>query len=235
MAYTALTLVNEAFYLSGIVASTSQPTGAQQSRGLSLLNDILSLKNANNRLIPYFTSATINCVVGQETYLIANLIYPDSITFNLNTIVRIPLEIQSRKEYFGTIRVNTLTTLPFECNINRVKGGANLYIYPLPNSTYPVTINGKFGLLSNVTKFTDLSATYDRFYLVFLRYTLTAYICQAWKVSLSPDVKEELDSLEQQIRDLAPIDLTVTKLSTLQPGNNSLNWGFINLSGGWVP
>lgn len=235
MAYLARELINRAYYLSGIVARDSETTsGSQLNDGLSLLNDVLALKNANNRLIPYFTTYNLTAVIGQETYFIANLIYADSVTFDLNTVVRIPLEIQSRKEYFGTVRVNDLVTLPFICNINRAKGGANFYIYPLPNDEYPIAINGKFGLLSDVTYDTDLSLVYDRLYIAYLRYALTEFICTENTVSMPPQTAAKLEILEQQVRDLAPIDTTITKLSTLRSGNTSMGWGFVNLSGGWT-
>lgn len=235
MAYTVRKLLNKAYYLSGIVARNQQTVNGQQiTDGLDLLNDLLSLKSTNNRLIPYFSSYSLTAVIDTENYLIPNLIYADSITFNLNTTVRIPIEIQSRKEYFGTVRVNNLTTIPFECNINRAKGGANLYIYPLPNDDYPIAINGKFGLLSNATLNTDLESIYDRFYITYLRYCVAEFICQEMNVSLPVATQIKLESLHQQMLDLSPIDLTPTKLSTLQSNGRSINWGFVNLSGGWT-
>lgn len=235
MAYLATALITRAYYLSGMVARTTETvSGDQLNDGLSLLNDLIALKNANNRLIPYFTSYDLVATIGQEEYFIPNLIYPESVTFILNEVVRIPLKIDSRKEYFGTVRVNDIVTLPFECNINRVKGGANFYIYPLPDNEYPITINGKFGLLSDVTYDTDLSLTYDRLYITYLRYALAAFICDENAISLSPQVANKLEQLEQQVLDLSPIDTTISKLSTLTRFNQIGGWGYVNLSGGWT-
>lgn len=235
MAYLATELINRAYYLAGIVARGNEDvSGDQLNDGLSLLNDLLALKNANNRLIPYFTTYDLTAVIAQENYFIPNLIYADSVTFDLNTTVRIPLQIESRKEYFGTVRVNDLVTLPFVCNINRTKGGANFYIYPLPNDEYPIAINGKFGLLSDITYDTDLSLIYDRLYIAYLRYALADFICAEAALTLPPQVAVKLEVLEQTVRDLAPIDTTISKLSTLRSGNTGMGWGFVNLSGGWT-
>jgi hypothetical protein len=235
MAYLAVELITRAYYLSGMVARNQETvSGDQVNDGLSLLNDVLALKNANNRLIPYFTTYNLTGVIGQENYFIPNLIYADSVTFNLNQTVRIPLEIQSRTQYQGSVRVNNLVTIPFECLINRTIGGANLYIYPLPNDEYPIAINGKFGLLSDVTLDTDLSLTYDRLYIAYLRYALADFICTENSVSLPPNTEEKLATLEQQVRDLAPLNITMQKVSTLQRYNGVGGWGFVNLSGGWT-
>lgn len=235
MAYLATELITRAYYLSGMVARDGETvSGSQLNDGLSLLNDVLALKNANNRLIPYFTTYDLVATIGQEQYFIPNLIYPESVTFVLNEVVRIPLNIDSRKEYFGTVRVNDIVTLPFECNINRTKGGATFSIYPLPSDNYPIAINGKFGLLSDVTYATDLLLTYDRLYIAYLRYALAEFICTENTISLPPQTDQQLTILEQSVRDLSPIDTTISKLSTLTRFNQIGGWGYVNLSGGWT-
>jgi hypothetical protein len=236
MAYLATELITRAYNLAAIVARDSEAvSGSQLNDGLSLLNDVLALKNANNRLIPFFTTYNLTAVIGQESYFIPNLIYADSVTFNLNTVVRIPLRIESRKEYFGSVRVNDIVSSPFKCNINRAKGGANFCIYPLPNDEYPIAINGKFGLLSDITYTTDLSLIYDRLYIAYLRYALAEYLCTEYGISLPPQASQKLDVLEQSVRDLAPIDITNVKSSTLRSYNRMGGWSYVNLSGGFTP
>lgn len=235
MAYLATELVNRAYYLAGIVARDMETvSGSQLNDGISLLNDLLALKSANSRLVPYFRSYELVATIGQETYFVPNLIYPDSVTFILNGTVRVPLKIDSRKEYFGSVRVNDIVTLPFECNINRVEGGADFYIYPLPNDNYPIAIWGKFGLSSNVTYDTDLSLWYDRFYIAYLRYALAEFICAENSLDFPPQAAEKLDMLEQTVLDVSPIDTTVEKLSTLRRCGQGGGWGFVNLGHGWT-
>jgi len=235
MAYLATELITRAYYLSGMVARDGEiVSGSQLNDGLSLLNDLIALKNANNRLIPYFTTYNLVADIGTENYFIPNLIYPESVTFILNETVRIPLKIDSRKEYWGTVRVNDIVTIPFECNINRTIGGANFYIYPLPNDNYPIAINGKFGLISDINYHTDLSSVYDRLYIAYLRYALAEFICDENSVNLPPLSAKKLEQLEQRVIDLSPIDTTISKLSTLTRFNQIGGWGYVNLSGGWT-
>jgi hypothetical protein len=232
MAYTVLKLINNAYYLSGIVARNQQTvTGQQQSDGLDLLNDLLGIKTANNRLIPYFSQYSFNAVIGQETYFIENLIDSETVTFNQQT-VRYSMMEQSRKRYFGTARVDNINALPFGWHLERTKGGANLFLYFRPVDTFLIKIMGKFGLVS-VELDDDLSASYDRFYIVYLKYALAEYLCTDFNIVLPPQTQKKLNEIEQIITDISPIDFSVDKGSSLQNGVG-LNWAMVNFPG-WVP
>jgi hypothetical protein len=214
MAYTVLKLITNAYNLSGIVSRRFQTvSGAQLSTGLDLLNDLLAIKTADNRLIPYYSSYTLTTVAGQETYTIPNLILAETLTFVLQGVVRYPVLQQGRKMFYGSPRVNGIRSLPFNGHIERAKGGATLSLYFLPDAAYPVTVWGKFSLAS-VTINQDLEATMDRFLIVYLRYLLANAICQDQnKPFLS---LEQLEEYEEQLTDLSPPDMSVTKMSTLQ-------------------
>lgn len=232
MAYTVLELINEAYYLSGIVANTSQPTGAQQKRALTLLNSLLALKTSDSRLVPYTSTYNFNAVVGQQTYLIPKLIYADSVTFNLNTTIRLALMQQSRKQYWGSYRITNLSTLLSVFNLEPAVGGANLSVYPLPNIAYPISIVGRFSL-NAVTKFTDLSAIFDGDYIFYLTFALSRYLCLRTNISFPPAAEMEYNKLEQLLKDKSALDLTVTKISTLDKGCG-INYAIGNLRGGWI-
>lgn len=231
---TALELVTEAYYLSGIVANTSQATGAQMSRGVSLLNSLLALKSSDVRLVPYATIQSFNTVSGTEAYTITNLISVDTLTYNLSSVLRTPLVYQSPAEYFGVFRINDLTTLPSVYTVERIKGGAKIFIYPLPDAVYSLQIVGRFGLTA-VTRSTDLSLTYDGDYLQFLTFSLARYLCLYNKVSCPPDTQAELMTLNKQLMDRNPLDLTYTKVSLFNRGSNGINYGIANLNNGWLP
>lgn len=214
MAYTVEKLINNAYYLSGVVSRKFQkPTTEQISDGLDLLNDVLAIKTADNRLIPYYTSYTLNTVPGQETYTIPNLILAETLTFVLQNVVRYPILKQGRKLYYGSARINGITSLPFNGHIERTKGGATLNLYFLPDAIYPVTLFGKFSL-NSVTLNQDLELTLDRFFLVYLRYALGKAICDFKNRTFL--YLEQLEEYEEDITDLSPPDLSVTKMSTLQ-------------------
>lgn len=215
MATTALELINNAYDTSGIIAlDLETPTGAQSSRGLKLLNAMLSYQGMTGRLIPYFQTYLLTAVVGQEVYFIPNLIDIEAITFNLNT-VRFSMVHQERRRYFGWPRANNITSLPLTWHMERAKGGSNLYLYFFPNQAYPVNLIGKFGFTS-VTRQTDLTTVYDDFYIDYLTYKLAKRICGAYNIQFAPENEQILADYEQSLGDLSPIDFSMVKVSTLQ-------------------
>ncbi len=183
MAYTALQLITRAYYLSQVISRQLQiPDGEQITDGLYLLNEVFDTKSSDLHLIPYFSEYVFSTVQGQEEYFVPNLIYTDSATFNIG-VVRYSMVDMSRKEYFSTPRVDNIETLPFSYRIERCLGGSNIFLYFLPDTDYVIKIWGKFSL-TDVTLTTDLSLTFDGFYLAYLRYALAAKICQEWGATL---------------------------------------------------
>jgi len=113
MAYSALTLITRAWYLSGIVARNLETvSGDQITDGLFLLNVLLDFKASDIRLIPYFTRYAGTFVIGQEKYNIPGLFHIETMTFNLGD-VRYPMQSMTRDNYFGLGRVNNINSLPF--------------------------------------------------------------------------------------------------------------------------
>ena len=233
MAYTVTQLITSAYYLSGVVARELETvTGAELSDGLRSLNALLSSRSNISRLIPYFTEYELDLVVGTEKYNIPNLVYPETVTFNLGDI-RYSMSYRGRSDYFGRARIDNVTSLPFEWHFERVKGGADLYIYFKPSDTYTMKIWGKFSL-SSVTLNQDLELTYDLFYIDYLRYKLAKRLCTEFGVNFPSQADEELQEIEKISVDISPSDLTVSKLTTLG-SDSGLNWGDRNLGGGWRP
>src|SRR5688572_14489738 len=141
MAYTAQQLISRSWFLSGIVARNLQePSGDQINDGLFLLNALLDFKQIETELIPYFTyNTTYSCVAGQETYFIQNCALIQSVTFNISN-VRYPMDYVTQRVYFGSGRVDNITTLPFNWTYVRGKGGGDLYLYFIPDNTYQLKI-----------------------------------------------------------------------------------------------
>lgn len=134
MAYLAQTLVTNSWYLSGIVARNLQTvTGDQITDGLALLNACLDFKQIETDLIPYWTYIQLNPVVGQEYYFLPNVATIESLTFNIST-VRYPMDSVTRRNYFGSSRVDNIQTLPFSWNFNRGENGGTLSIYFTPSA-----------------------------------------------------------------------------------------------------
>lgn len=233
MAYTVTELINRAYYLSQVVSRELQTvTGQQLDDALVWLNALLSLKSAYTRVIPYYQQYEFNAVVGQEEYFIPNLVAPETLTFNIGP-VRYSTMYQSRRPYFGSGRVDNITSLPFNWHFERVLNGSNIYLYFLPSAEYPVKIWGKFGF-DNVTLNQDLLLTFDEYYIDYLRYRLALRICSEFGIPMQPQAMAELEELEEAMTDVSPPDMTLSKVSNLQ-GSTGINWGDINIGRGWRP
>jgi hypothetical protein len=239
MAYPALELINRAYYLSQVVARDFQTvTASQQSDGLYLLNALLDFKGTDLRLIPYFThyefDTTYNTMtgLGTEKYYIPNLLYVDTLTFNIGP-VRYPMRSLSREEYFATGRVDDISNLSFSYRCERVLGGMDIYLYFLPGGVYRMKMEGKFGL-TEVTLQTDLSLVYDKYYIEYLRYALAEYICSEYGATFPDESKRKLAEFVKKLMDVSPADLTLKKQSSFR-GQPALDWQTINLGKGWFP
>ena len=234
MTYTARTLITQSLYLSGKVSRTFEvPTNDQISDGLNLLNAVLAIKTANNRLIPYYEYANLTLVVGQEKYFIPNLIEIAVTNFYIGS-VRYPTQEINRTKYFGAPRVDTVQTLPSGWHMERTFGGTNLYVYPLPASNYIYNYVGKFFLTAVPTLDTDLSLTLEPFYIEYLRYALAEYICSESNLVFQPQSYQKLAEYEAIIADISPIDFTM-KISSTFARESGMQWAFVNLYNGWLP
>ena len=234
MAYTAQQLITEAWYRSGIVARNNQTLlGDQLSVGLTLLNEILDFQTIDHDLIPFWTyDQSITCVPNQETYFIPNCLAVESVTFNIDQ-VRYPMDSVSRRTYYGSARVDNISSLPFSWNFNRTKGGGDLALYFLPQSNYPLNIMGKFGLV-DVSLNTDMSTQYEGNYISYLKFYLARYMCSEYGVMLNPETANLLKSLIRKLMYVSPPDLSMVKTSILQQGSG-INYGDVNIGMGYRP
>lgn len=234
MAYLAQDLITRAWFLSGIVARNLQtPTGDQINDGLQMLNAILDFAQIETECIPYYNYDTsITTVAGQETYFIPNCAQIESVTFNLG-VIRYPMDYVTQRKYFGSARVDNISTLPFSWTYVRELGGGNLYMYFLPESEYQLKIFGKF-FLTDVTLDTDLTTVYDTSYIEYLRYRLAQYQCSEYGIMFNPESEKILTMYKRKLMYITPPDLSGKKISILQnaPG---LNYADANLGKGWRP
>ena len=233
MAYLASTLITRSFYLSQINARDLQTLqGSQEEDGLYLLNEIFDEKASDTQLIPYYNEYDFTTVQGTEMYFVPNLLEVDSMTFNIGT-VRFSMNELTRKVYFSTPRVDGLQALPFSYRVERCLGGANVYIYFVPNQGYPVKIWGKFGL-NDVTLDTDLSLTYDGFYLSYLRHYLGSKMCSEYGQTFPEGARKEFERIEKKLKSISPADLSINKRSFFNTGV-TFDWQYVNLSTGYYP
>ena len=195
MTYTVTELITQSYYLSQVVSRELETVSGQQlTDALVWLNALLSLKSATSNLIPYYQEYDLTLVPNQEKYFIPNLVQPETFTFNLGP-VRYSTMPTNRRAYFGSGRVDNITSLPFSWHFERVLNGADIYLYFLPDQNYPAKIWGRFGF-TNVTLNQDLEIVYDEYYIDYLRYRLALRICSSFGIPMQPQAMKELDELE---------------------------------------
>jgi hypothetical protein len=233
MTFTARELVTKSYYLCNKLSRNHETlSGGDLSIGIDLLNDLLAERTVDKKTIPYWTIYSLNTVAGQEEYTIPNLIEVATGTFNIDN-VRFSINKVSADRYFGTSRLDNLTSLPMNVNFERVVGGMKASFWPLPQIAYPVKFRGRFAL-SSVTADTDLSLTYDRYFLVYLRYKLADFMCAEFGMTLLPAAQMQLKSLEKNVQNNSPIDMSMNKRSTFGNGC-SLGYIGMQISQGFVP
>jgi hypothetical protein len=224
MPTTTRQLITKSLYLSGLVARDFQTISGSELRDThDLLNSILSFKAIDSRKIPYFEERQFPTVIvpsPQEKYFIPGLISVETLTYELNS-ARIPMRSVERYDYFNTYRIATLPNLPSVYHVEKCIGGANIFLYPLPNSVYIFTMYANFRLME-VTIDQDLELTFDKFYIEYLRYLLASYVCDFYEISLPIAVQRRLDEYESEMVDTSPVDFTMKKVSTL----NQRNWPY---------
>lgn len=230
MAYPVSELIIDSWYLSNIVARKLETVDSTQvSDGLKLLNELLALKSVDIDLIPYLTYTQTNFVPNQEVYFFENLAMVATATYNIGQ-VRYPLYLRPRDIYFGMARVNNIQTLPSIYHVERIFNGANVYFYPIPQTNYILNIFGKYAF-SEVTVSQDLSLTFDLEYIAYMRYALAKYMCEFYNVPFMHEI--ELAKRESAITDVAPIDLTMQKISSFK--RKSVDYPDPLIYSGWLP
>ena len=234
MAFLSSELITKAYYTSGIVSRAfEQPTAEQITDGLSLLNQVIADRTIDGSTIPYTEKLSLTAVPGQTEYFIADLIDLDVFTFYIGE-VRYQTRNQQRQDYFGSFRPMNVQSLPWNWHFERTLNGGNLFIYFVPNVAYPLEIWGSFRL-SSVTLFQDLSLTLDTFYTSYLLYLLAQRLCEFYSYKTPENVLLQIEKYDKWISNSTNIiDLKTQKLSSLG-SQSTINWGIINLSGGWLP
>ena len=248
MPYTAQELITRSWFLSGIVARNLQvPTGDQIYDGLQMLNDLLNFKQIETDLIPYWTYIELPLVANQEYYFLPYVAAIESATFNID-VVRYPMDYVSRRNYYGSSRVDNISTLPFSWNYNRAVGGGNMELYFKPESDYPmkmmvklflvdVTLQTDLTNISEIVPYTFINSAnqgLDTAYIEYLRYALAQYMCSEYGVLFNPESEKILTSYKRKLMYESPPDLSSIKTSILTECQG-LNWGDINIGKGWRP
>lgn len=233
MAVTALDLITRAYYLSQVVSRELQVvSGGQIADGLYLLNALLDFKSTDTRLIPYYVRTTFNAVAGTEKYHIPNLLMVDTLTFNIGQ-VRYSMNEFTRSQYFAISRVDNIQSLPFSYRVERVLGGADIYLYFVPADNYVMNLSAKYAF-TEASLIEDLSLTYDLYYLEYLRYALAQYICADYGATFPDQSQAKFMEIEKKLMAVSPPDLSVQGQNYFDKGFG-MDWQTANLTTGYWP
>lgn len=233
MPQTVLSLINEAFYLSGVVARSLQTvSGEQLNDGLTLLNEILAFKSVNNDLLPYFKTYDFVLQSGDSRTFIPGLVYAESFTFFLNN-VRYQTTKQTREEFFATGRAQAINSLPVCWYQELTLNGSYLYVYFVPDQDYPSQIVGKFSL-SQVDINEDLALTYELNYIFYLKYSLAKFICDYYGYSIPQLVQQQIDAFELSLSNRSTVTVKTDKVRLIGR-SNSLSWQQVNVGRAFQP
>lgn len=234
MSYTARQAIIKAYYLSGLYSRRLETVdGGDVTFGLELLNDLLADNTVDSPLIPFYKEHTFDTEENVRVYYVEGLVEIATETFSSGQ-TRYGTQYLSRRNFFGTSRQENVSSLPFSWHSERALDGTNIYLYPLPSAVYTVTLWGRFALTEAATLDTDLSLIYERNYRNYMIYKLSQLICQQNQIPMPDGVEAELTKLEEKCTYTSPVDLTVTKISTLS--SNSIVVDLPNpLWTGWLP
>lgn len=133
--------------------------------------------------------------------------------------------------------------IPFvRANLN-VAG--HLVLTNLSGTSITITTSGTAAVNNNVN-FSNFSVTngpqsqtffpmvLDQFYINYLIYRLADKLCNAYNFVLPPGPAKELAKYQMMIsKRSSPMDLSIAKMSTLT-GQNSINYGQVNIGHGWT-
>lgn len=235
MAYTALNLITDAYYISNIVSRDFESLdGNQADIGLQFLNEVIADKTVEIGMIPYRTNATFTGVVGQEAYPITDLIEIDTLVYFIDDI-RYPMRAMDANRYFGRGRADNINSLPYQYHVERNFDGATIYIYFPPVDTYTFEYWGRARLAQIATLTQDLELTLDKFYTSYLKYALVERLCDEYGMQMMPGPAKRYQSYVRYIKKKsATMDTTSTKRSTLQR-QTYINYAQVNIGDFWYP
>ena len=227
-------LITRAWFYTGIVQRESQTADDTQSEdGLIEFNSLLTKFNINGGVIPYLKHVDLPLITGQQIYEVPNLRRVDVLAYNLGD-VRYALRGDNKNNYFGSVRVNNINSLPYQYYTENYVGGTRIYLYFLPIENLVLNITGIYGF-PKVIFSTELDTVMDGFFQDYLVFKLAKRLCDFYLAPTPKGVQDELDDYEDNIEGLNPVDLTcnVKNMYSSSSGNNF--WTWVNFNRGWIP
>lgn len=227
-------IITLAFYRSKLVNRQLEGvTGEKVYDGLTELNLILQEKSVNQNEIPYRGRQTFPAVVGQESYLVEDLVDLESVTFLLDGNVRWPLRKATFFDYFSVGRPQDIKSLMYHYYPERENGGTRIYFYFLPDKPYPITVIGRFRF-DTVTLDTELDSLVERFFQSYLIWALASRMRAVYSQSPDAYIENKVAELEANLKKINPPDFSYQPINTIS-SQAGFNWGDVNFGRGWRP
>ena len=230
----AIEVVRRAIYIANL-QNSSFP---EEIDGLFWLNSVMSLKDIQKNLNPYYRKYEFISVANKPDYFIEGLIEPVTLRYYIKDIPYM-LGYIGRNEYFGGSIIKNIPSLPQNWHAEKVPNGYIIYIYMTPNSEYKFELMGKFSIPKPMDETFDLSQILDEWYQIFLIFELSEVMCLNRNITFPPYAKSYLIRLRSQISNINKPDSTQKTLSVFNgSAPNSIMSNILQSqfgSGGWLP
>ena len=208
---TARKIIEQTLRVLSVIPEGETMSAAQGQDALDAMNQLLAAWSA----LDYFVPALVTQTVTTSTSPVALTIRPSSIqdAYISANGVDVPLSILQDQEY-DAIPLKTVVGLPRSIFWDRLYPVSSLYLYPVPNATYTITLRCNDRLTSIATLDTDvgLPPEYERA----LKYNLAIDLAPEYGFQVTPPVAA--------LADQGMLILTLNKPSLLmQTGIKSVN------------
>lgn len=218
---TARDTITGALRLINVIGDAEEPTGTQLQTGLFSLQEMIDHWNADDQKI--FTTSFFTCPVigGKQFYTVgpgADIdvsvrpasIHSAAVTYTNNSSlpVDLPLTILNPNEWLAIRSKQSPSVIPRFIFLDGNFPIANLYVWPLPNSssTLNLTLNMPLGLLE-----VDSAISLPPSYRMALRFNLAVALAPEYGQEASPTVQAKaIDSM----RILQSNNLNINRLQT---------------------
>jgi len=182
--------------------------------GFNLLNDTISVWNADGLYVPYLSTVSFNFIPGIGQYVFANeqpldfdpsyQVYVKSnpildlyyLNFVYGTIIY-PMTQIGQSQFYQQVKLTNLQTLPALYFLDREQDKSTIFVYPYPNIQYPAKAKGKLNLdyLHNYDVIRQFPAEYFKLFKYELGKELTSY----YRLSTWTDYNEKELNLLRRI------------------------------------
>lgn len=209
MSVTARTLISDAFIELNVYRENQTPSANDASRGLRILNRIVSQWNARQLLIPCQVFQTVSLVAAQQLYTVGsggnwNITRPLRIPFATVVIddVEQPLTIRD-KQWWNALRDKAATnTEPTDLYYNAASPLGQAEVWPVPTDTNDVNLY----LEQQLASFAALDTSYDiePSYESALVSVLKRRFCAPWRRPLTQEIEIDYREAMQIIESNSP-------------------------------